>query len=140
MFLFFSKEKRIELLDKYFEAASSLISTLMRYITERTLEDLNEFMANYNDGNEYTAPYEFYKHLALPHKMIPFRFCLVAEKQLETVRVEPTMKEAELDFCDVVDRIVDCLSDMPRLELLLFQNHGATVCSMIWIMDQTFDP
>lgn len=94
----------------------------MRYWTEQTLADLKAFLWQYKGGNAYKEPYDFYSGLALPHRMLPFKYFLVADPTTSSAKVEPTAGETFAIIDEVTDLIVDCLKDMPRIELLLFEN------------------
>lgn len=109
-------------MDKYFESASALVAKIMRYWTEQTLDDLKVFLLQYKDGNSYKEPYDFFSGLALPHCILPFKYHLVADPTTSSVKIEPTTEETFAIIEEVTDLIVDCLKDMPRIELLLFEN------------------
>ena len=117
------KSERIALLDKYFQAASGLIAKLMRFWTEQTLTEMSSFLSQYKDGNVFQEPYHFYSGLALPHSILPFKYYLVADPgAANLVKIEPTPGETFLILDEIADLIVDSLKDLPRLELLLFEN------------------
>ena len=95
---------------------------LTRHIIENTLKELKEFFQVYEAGNNYQEPYVFNKGLALPCDICPFKFHLEADRDQECIRMNPSLEMA-LDFADeIVDLIAESLNDIPRLELLLFEN------------------
>lgn len=94
----------------------------MRYLIENTLKDWEQFILNYNDGNEYTEPYNFFGGLGLPHKVVPLRFYLIADQTLEKAQVKPSVSEAAETLIEIINLIVNSLNELPRLEILLFED------------------
>lgn len=95
---------------------------LIRHIIENTLKDFTNFFQVYKAGNNYQEPYLFNKGLALPCQICPFKFYLEADRDQKCLQVNPSLEIALHLANEIVDLIVDSLNDIPRLEILLFEN------------------
>lgn len=123
-------------MDRFFSAVGSLMSLLIRSITEATLTDLVDFLDEYQNGNNYNGTYNFFKDLALPHRRIPFLFYfLIGDRDLDSnrttttttttttrvIEMSPSLEHTQDKLDYIFDLIITCLDDLPRVECLLFQ-------------------
>jgi hypothetical protein len=119
-------------MDRFFSAVGSLMSLLIRSITEATLTDLFDFLDEYQNGNYYNGTYNFFKDLALPHRRIPFVFYfLIGGRDLDNrtttttttrvIEMSPSLEHTQDRLDYIFDLIITCLDDLPRVECLLFQ-------------------
>ncbi|KAF6040218.1 hypothetical protein EB796_001432 [Bugula neritina] len=112
---------RAEKMDEFFNCVASLMSDLVRRTVERSLRDLVDMMKTYADGNDYEGDYHIFRGLAVPQLKQLCTIFLVADYEKEQVMISPCSEDFITAMEELVDYIVKSVSDLPRLETLLFQ-------------------
>lgn len=110
--------KRMDLLDKYFETISAIISLHLRRIVTNTLDGLKKFFSNYKNGNKYEDIFDFTNS----NMVIPFISCLISDQTTDSTALNPNIENTDYIINEIIDCIITSLTEFPRLEILLFEN------------------
>jgi len=95
------------------------MSLLMRSVIENSITEFVEFFDDFESGNHYEKEYQFKN--GLPKLITPFKIYYLTNRESNKIEIQPNVDENESIVEDLVDRIVDGLNDLPRIETLLFQ-------------------
>jgi hypothetical protein len=91
----------------------------MRSVIENSIIEFVEFFDDFESGNRYDGEYQFKK--GLPKLISPFKIYYLTNRESNKIEIYPNVDENESIVEELVDRIVDGLNDLPRVEMLLFQ-------------------
>lgn len=111
------------MMDSFFETIAIIISTILRNLIQNTLNDLLNFLSVYSNGNYYESDSQKqFRGILVPHTLIPIVIPLLPNFQQLKFDLETDLNEARSIVDKTIDNIVQCLSDFPRIETLLFIN------------------
>ncbi|CAF0857841.1 unnamed protein product [Brachionus calyciflorus] len=118
------KKESFDLMNSFFETISIIISSRMRILIEKTLEDLTNFLILYSNGNDYDNLNEtqFRGILTTQTSIIPFIIPLKLNKDDSSVYLDPQIDEITETLRELYDDITNSLNNLPRLENLVLHN------------------
>jgi hypothetical protein len=116
-------DERLDLMGDFFEAA---MAALMRTLIHTTLDDLIDFLTLYLNGNYYDEAKAArpFNSIYVPHAIVPLVVSLKPDLHTSSAHLEPSIAHVHSSLRHLVDQIVHSLSELPRLETLLFHEHA----------------
>lgn len=110
-------------MDSFFETVAIVISTILRNLIQNTLDDLLNFLSDYLNGNYYELiSQKQFRGILVSHTLIPIVIPLIPNVQEAKFYLNPDLNNLRSIVDKTIDNIVECLSDFPRIETLLFVN------------------
>ncbi|KAH3881436.1 hypothetical protein DPMN_005362, partial [Dreissena polymorpha] len=112
---------RQEKMDHFFNSVATLMSNLLRSAVINSISDLVDLIEEYTGGNQYDGEYDIYSGLALPQKIHPVRIFMKEDMENAQVIFSPLFPELCEFFNAIIDFMVISVSQLPRIEHLLFE-------------------
>ena len=126
-------------LERFFESVSCLMANQTRTVTKKSIEQMVEFFSQFGvpegqsqgavSASEVEAAGEE-AHSGTEESSLTSKAALLASVVFQNgaVEVSPSLSEIERQVLDLFDRLVLCLSDIPRVESKLFSSTKGRFC------------
>ncbi|XP_063719575.1 dynein axonemal heavy chain 3-like [Symsagittifera roscoffensis] len=113
------KEQRCRQMEHFFCSVASLLSSQLRSVIFKTMEDLLNLLEGFSDGNEYEGEYET-SNMRYKNLHPPLLISMIPDEDNESTKFNPTFDETVETVSTLLDHMILATEGLIRVEHSLF--------------------